>query len=87
MLPDKLAFTDIETTGGSFHWGRIIEIAIIRVENNKIKTTFSSLVNPHTRIPTEIEQLTGISAHDLEKAPSFYEIKHEIQDILLDRTV
>lgn len=84
MLPDKLAFVDIETTGMRSAYDRIIEIGILRVENNKLVKTFHSLFNPQTRIPAEITKLTGISGADLENAPSFRSMKDEILETLSD---
>lgn len=84
MLPDKLAFVDIETTGMRSAYDRIIEIGILRVENNKLVKTFHSLFNPQTYIPAEITKLTGISGADLENAPSFRSMKDEILETLAD---
>lgn len=84
MLPTTLAFVDIETTGGSSRFDRIIEIGIIRVENDKVVKTYNSLLNPDTYIPSEIKKLTGITENDVASAPSFREIEAEISDILKD---
>src|SRR5688572_11307141 len=84
MLPKNLCFVDVETTGTSLRFDRVIEIGIIRVENNKIVSTFNSLINPQRYLPTEIQGLTGISKADLDNAPSFYSIKNEILKILKD---
>jgi DNA polymerase-3 subunit epsilon len=84
MLPDKLAFVDIETTGMRSAYDRIIEIGILRVENNKLVKTFHSLFNPQTYIPTEITKLTGITGRDLENAPTFRSMKDEILETLAD---
>jgi DNA polymerase-3 subunit epsilon len=77
-LPDKLAFVDIETTGGRAIHDRIIEIGIVRVENNEIVSTYQSLMDPGTYVSPFIENLTGISQKDLESAPSFFEVKDDI---------
>ncbi len=84
MLPEKIAFVDIETTGGSAFYDRIIEIGILRVENNKLVKTYHSLINPQAHLPKEIELLTGITPTDLESAPTFRTVKDEIQEILSD---
>lgn len=84
MLPSKLAFVDIETTGMRSSYDRIIEIGILRVENNKLVKTFHSLFNPQTYIPAEITKLTGITGADLENAPSFRSMKDEILETLDD---
>lgn len=84
MLPTKLAFVDIETTGMRSFYDRVIEIAIHRVEKNKIIKSFHSLINPQAHLPPEITMLTGITATDLENAPAFREIKDEILETLSD---
>jgi DNA polymerase III subunit epsilon len=82
MLPQNLAFIDVETTGLSPARDNIIEIAIIRVEGGKIIQTYETLVNPGKQIPPEITLLTGITSGELENAPDFYSIKNDIRKIL-----
>lgn len=83
-LPKKICFVDIETTGMSLHNDRILEIGVLRVEEGKLTDTFNSLINPQTYIPPEIEMLTGITKIDVESAPTFYQIKHDLKNILDD---
>ena len=82
MLPDKLAFLDVETTGLSVTRDRIIEIGILKVEKGKVIDTFSSLINPQTYVSPYIENITNIPLHDLEKAPTFYEVQERILEML-----
>ena len=84
MLPQKIAFVDIETTGTSIKRDRIIEIGVIRVENNKVVDKFQTLINPETYVPKEIEALTGISAKDVDHAPTFSHVKKDLLSILDD---
>lgn len=84
MLPKKICFVDVETTGASFNYGRIIEIGVIRIEDGRIVQTFNSLINPHCSLPPEIELLTGISSAQLENSPSFYNIKNDLLAIFED---
>ena len=77
-----LAIVDVETTGASATYGRIIEIAVIRVEEGKVKRTFQSLVNPERYIPFSVEQLTGITNMDVERAPLFEDIARELLRLL-----
>jgi DNA polymerase III subunit epsilon len=86
MLPQKIAFVDIETTGLSNTYNRIIEIGIVRVEDNQVVQTYHSLINPETHLPPEIELITGITAKDLENAPTFRSIKTDILETLIDAT-
>ncbi len=82
QLPDKLTFVDIETTGCHPQKDRIIEIGILRVEDNTLVQSYQTLLNPQTHISPFIEDLTGIKATDLEQAPLFEDIHHELFDIL-----
>lgn len=84
MLPEKLAFVDIETTGLSVTSDRIIEIGIVRLENNKIRKTFSTLVNPQTFISPVIFSMTGIVQKDIDSAPEFSAIAEQVREILED---
>lgn len=84
MLPSKLAFVDIETTGTRSSSDRIIEIGILRVEDNKLVKAYQSLINPQSYLPKEITKLTGITFADLEHAPTFRSVKDEIMEMLED---
>lgn len=84
MLPVKICFVDIETTGHRGQYDRIIEIGIIQTLDGKIVNEFQSLINPMRPIPPEITFLTGISAQDLEHAPNFSELSNQILMLLKD---
>lgn len=84
MVPQKLAFVDLETTGTSAQYDRIIEVGILRVEDGIVTDTFSSLINPQLHIPPYITTITGISAEDVSHAPSFASVADEISNILDD---
>lgn len=82
MLPTALSFVDIETTGTNPVSGRIIEIGILRVEENRLVKTYKTLINPQRYIDPFIQNLTGITQETLENAPTFEYIKDEILEIL-----
>ena len=66
---------DIETTDFSpAKGGRIIEIAAVKVVDNKIVDRFSELVNPGLVIPKKIIDLTSITNEMVESAPSVNEV-------------
>jgi DNA polymerase-3 subunit epsilon len=77
---EKAAFSvvDVETTGLSASKNRIIEIALIKIENLKISDKLHYLINPQTYIPPFITSLTGISNDDVIGAPFFSDIVEEI---------
>ncbi len=81
-MNESLAVVDLETTGMSALYGRIIEIGILRIENGTVTKTYSTLVNPDCYIHPTIEQLTGISSRDVAQAPSFASIARDVSKLL-----
>lgn len=79
------AVIDIETTGGSYRYERIIEIAIVIFDGEKIIDTFQSLINPEMLIPMHITRLTGISNDMVKEAPKFYEVARKIVELTEDK--
>jgi len=73
---------DIETTGGSAKYHRIIEIAIVLFNGNVIVERFSSLVNPGVYIPAYITALTGIDDDMVADAPVFQDMAPYLQKFL-----
>lgn len=84
MLPEKIAFVDIETTGLRLKFDRVIEIGIIRIVNNKLINTYHTLINPQEYLRPDIQNITGISREELENAPTFRQVKDEILEMLQD---
>lgn len=65
---------DVETTGMSAHHNRITEIALIKIRDEEIIDSYSTLINPLQHIPLGITHLTGISNEDVYKKPPFDEL-------------
>lgn len=82
MVNDTYVFVDVETTGVNAARGRVIELAAIRVENDIVVKTLTTLVNPEMPISYQITQITGISDADVAGKPTFQEIADELSDIL-----
>jgi DNA polymerase-3 subunit epsilon len=78
MIPDRLAFVDLETTGANPVGDRITEIGIVTVEGDSV-TRWDTLVNPGCRIPPFIQALTGISNEMVVDAPAFAALADEVQ--------
>lgn len=74
----NFTIVDVETTGGSPFFSRVIEVGILRVEHGEVVDEYQSLVNPQTEIPEFITKMTGISESDVRKAPSFADIAEEL---------
>jgi DNA polymerase-3 subunit epsilon len=74
--------TDIETNGKKLPYGKIIEIAMVKIYNFEIIDYFHSLINPKERIPYFITKLTGIKNFMLKKAPTFVDIAQDIANFI-----
>ena len=82
----RLAFVDLETTGGSPVEDRITEVGIIEVDLDEVDRRapprpireWSALVNPDAPIPPFIETLTGITNAMVADAPRFEELAADI---------
>ena len=71
MFNEHVVFLDLETTGGSLGYDRIIEIGLVEVERGRCIGEWSTLVNPGRPIPHGIQVLTGITDEMVASAPSF----------------
>lgn len=83
-LPNTISFVDLETTGTSAQYNRIIEVGILKVDNGKVVKEYKQLINPQTYIDPFITSMTGINAEMIANAPTFDEVKKEILEILVD---
>lgn len=70
-FPDNYTVIDLETTGYSPKYDDIIEMCALRVRNNEIVESFSSLVNKESciHINSFISDLTGITQDMIDSAP------------------
>ncbi|UHA73899.1 PolC-type DNA polymerase III [Paenibacillus sp. 481] len=78
---------DIETTGLSVSNNKIIEIAGIKMQDGKEIDRYSSFVNPHQRIPYNIQQLTNITDDMVQDAPEVDQVLREFVDFVEDAVV
>ncbi len=68
---------DIETTGLSPRFNKIIEIGAVRVKNGEIVDTYSRFVNPEVPIPYSITRLTSINDSMVLEAPTIEQVLPE----------
>ena len=80
----NFTIVDVETTGGSPLFHRVIEIGILRIEHGEVAAKFKSLINPRQHIPEFISEFTGITERMIQKSPSFEEISEEIFPLFED---
>lgn len=84
-FPHDYVIIDIEMTGLDPSKDSIIEIAGLRIINDQIESTFSSLVKPEKyTLKEEITALTGITEELLSTAPAFGDIQEDLSAFIDD---
>ena len=74
LLKSDYCVVDIETTGLNKQSDQIIEISALRVRNNKITDTFTSLVKPTIAVPSSATYVNRITNEMLENAPPLKDV-------------
>lgn len=67
------AVIDVETTGFSAEYSKIVELAVVRMQHGKVLRSWSSLINPGIYIPREATSVHGIDNNDTKGSPRFVE--------------
>ncbi|MBI1741951.1 3'-5' exonuclease [Candidatus Acetothermia bacterium] len=72
---------DVETTGfvSAEECHRMVEIALVTIENGKITDQWSSLLWPDRIVPYDVTAIHGLSLEELQDAPRFADVWLEIQ--------
>src|SRR5262249_17127408 len=73
---------DLETTGGSARFDRVLEVAAIRVENGVVQDRFECLVEPGMPIPPFVTRITGINQRLGSGKPSFDTLLPDLRRLL-----
>lgn len=81
-LPGRYAFVDVETTGGNPSRHRIIEIAVVALDDGEIVDEWSTLIDPGYAIPPTITGLTGIDDAMVADAPTFDRVRDAVHERL-----
>lgn len=68
---------DIETTGLSPVYNKIIEIGAVKVRNGQIIDRFAAFVNPHMELSTFTMELTHIRQEDVDAAEDIHVVLNE----------
>jgi len=83
MESPKYAIVDLETTGHSHQNGdRIIQIAIVIMQDWNIQTTYTKFIHPGKSIPIFIQELTHITDEDVRDALPFEMYADKIYELL-----
>ncbi len=75
---NNFTIVDVETTGGSPFFSRVIEVGLLRIEKGKVVEQYQTLVNPEVEVPEFISRMTGITDSQLVNQPLFSDIAEEL---------
>ncbi len=80
---------DLETTWLDSTVDGIIEVALVKIDEKTFEKIdeFQTFVHPGVPIPELITNITNISDSDVEGAPSFSEIRQDIQEFIGDAPI
>lgn len=81
-FPKEYVVIDLETTGLSPEYDKIIEIGAIKIQNEKVIGTFQKLVNPGEKIDEFVQQLTGITNDMIADAPYIDDVLPQFADFV-----
>lgn len=79
MVHRPIVFVDVETTGFSARDGRVIEIGAVRVENGRVISTLSELIDPGMDVSWQTTRVTGIRSEDVFGKRQFRALIDEIE--------
>ena len=75
---------DIETTGLSVNFDKIIEIAAVKIQNNHIIDEYQTYVNPQRELSMLTTRITSIKNVDVVDAPLIDTVIHEFHEFSKD---
>jgi DNA polymerase-3 subunit epsilon len=73
---------DLETTGGSAMYDRVLELAAIRVENGVVQARLERLFEPGVPIPPLVTRITGINQSLVRGKPRFESALPDLRRLL-----
>ncbi|MGL6057103.1 MAG: PolC-type DNA polymerase III [Culicoidibacterales bacterium] len=71
---------DLETTGLSAAFEKIIEIGAVKVKDGQVIDKFQSFANPHQPLSAKTMELTNISERDVQTAPDVEQVVRQFKD-------
>lgn len=73
---------DLEMTGQDYQRDDIIQIGAVKFDERRVIGRWQSLVRPRVPIPYRITRLTGIAPRDVRTAPSFEDVRADLDRFL-----
>lgn len=81
-LPKDYCILDIETTGLDATFDDAIEIAIIKVRDNKVIEEYQTYIKTDVHISDFITNLTGITQNDIDNAPNPKHVWEQVHNFI-----
>ena len=78
----NIVFFDLETTGVDVSQDRIVQICIIKFDENGEKVVKEAIVNPTVKIPKEASDVHGITDEMVKDKPKFKQIAKDIAEFI-----
>ena len=78
---------DLETTGLDSLTDEIIEVGAVKFNTDGVLDTYHSMAKPSKPLPYRTQIITGITEHDLEKAPKLASVMTELAVFLGSDTI
>lgn len=83
-IDDTFVVFDLETTGFSSKYDKIIEIGAVKIKNGNIIDSFSTFVNPEIKIPYNITELTSITNENVKDSDTINDILPKFLEFIGD---
>lgn len=73
---------DLETTGGSAMFDRVLEIGAIRVQNGVVQGRLSTLIDPGVAVPPIVTRITGLTSAAVRGQPRLEAVLPELRRLV-----
>ena len=80
-------FISIETTGINTSTDKMVEIAVLKIDKNNLKSLFHHIINPEKEIDKNISNIIGYSNEELKKYPKINEINEDFVNFINSSTL
>ncbi|UOE92805.1 PolC-type DNA polymerase III [Alkalihalobacillus sp. LMS39] len=87
LMDETYIVFDVETTGLSAVYNKIIELAAVKIHNGEIIDRFESFADPHEPLSQTIIELTGITDDLVQGAPEIEDVLKKFHDFIGDATL
>ncbi|RAP78442.1 PolC-type DNA polymerase III [Paenibacillus montanisoli] len=81
-MPSEGVVLDFETTSPIVEYAKIIEISAIKFKDGQVIDSFHTLVNPKSKIPKQVRELTGITDQDVSEMPTSFQAIKQLNKFL-----